>query len=64
MKRAQEASDMQQYEYIACIGQYDKNQLVFVDETSTDCCTTYCRGGWAMCGDHAVKKCFFVHGQR
>ncbi len=53
-KVAQEASDTWCYEYIAHIGQYNKSQLVFVDESSTDCCMTYCSRGWAICGDHAI----------
>ena len=36
--------------FAACIGTYDANQLILVDESAVDCCTTYRGWAWALCG--------------
>jgi len=43
---------------------YLPEQLVFVDESSCDRRTTYRNKAWAIRGQRAVRKAFFVRGQR
>jgi len=51
-------------DYVTRISQYQANQLVFVDESSVDCRTTYHGRAWAIRGVAAQRKAFFVHGKR
>ena len=51
--------------YIYNIGrQFHSRQLVFVDESAADHQTTYRGYAWAICGQRAVRKAFFVRGRR
>ncbi|KAK2463341.1 hypothetical protein APHAL10511_004652 [Amanita phalloides] len=59
---AQERLAEKRLEYHARIGQYDAQQLVFVDESSVDCRTTYHGQVWSICGTKAQRKAFFVRG--
>jgi hypothetical protein len=43
---------------------YQPEQLVFVDESSCDRRTTYRKKAWAIRGQRAIRKAFFVRGQR
>jgi len=43
---------------------YTPDQLVFVDESSCDCRTSYRGRAWAIRGRRAVRKAFFVRGRR
>lgn len=43
---------------------YQPDQLVFVDESSCDHRTTYRNKAWAIRGQRAIRKAFFVRGQR
>jgi len=61
---AMERSLEKRAEYIARIGQYDPKQLVFVDESSVDRRTTYCRRAWSLRGMQAQREAFFIRGQR
>ncbi|KAF9220151.1 hypothetical protein BS17DRAFT_715510, partial [Gyrodon lividus] len=61
---AAERSAQKQLEYIARIGMYEAEQLVFVDKSSVDCRTTYCGRAWSIRGTKAQCKAFFMHGRR
>ena len=50
--------------FAARIGTYNPNQLVFVDESSVDRCTTYHGRAWAIRGQKATQKTFFCQGPR
>ena len=50
--------------FTARIGTYEPNQLVFVDESAVDCCTTYRGRAWAIHGTKATRKAFFCQGKR
>ena len=50
--------------FAACIGTYEANQLVFVDESAVDRRTTYRGRAWAICGRKATRKAFFCRGKR
>jgi hypothetical protein len=49
---------------MAMVALLNPRHLVFVDESACDRRTTYRNRGWAMRGDRAVRKAFFVRGQR
>ncbi|KAJ8588418.1 hypothetical protein M405DRAFT_695360, partial [Rhizopogon salebrosus TDB-379] len=44
--------------------QYTPQQTVFVDESSFDRRTAIHGHAWALRGQRAVRKCFFVRGKR
>src|SRR6266567_5408792 len=44
--------------------QYTPEQTVFVDESSFDRRTAIRGRAWALSGQRAVRKCFFVRGRR
>ena len=50
------------FEYLAQIGTYKAEQLVFVDESSIDQRTTYRGHAWSVRGTKAQCKAFFIHG--
>ena len=50
---AAERSGQKRLEYIARIGMYSPEQLVFVDESSVDCRTTYRGHAWSIRGTKA-----------
>ncbi len=51
--------------YVHTIGtQFSPEQLVFVDESACDRRTTYRGRAWAIEGQRAIRKCFFVRGKR
>ncbi|KIK14598.1 hypothetical protein PISMIDRAFT_116735, partial [Pisolithus microcarpus 441] len=60
---AVECSAQKHLEYIARIGIYEPEQLVFVDESSVDHRTTYCGQAWSIRGTRAKCKAFFAHGR-
>jgi hypothetical protein len=51
-------------DYVVRIGPYAHQQLVFVDESTCDWHTMFRGCAWAVLGQHAVCKAFFVHGKR
>ncbi|KIJ10945.1 hypothetical protein PAXINDRAFT_85266, partial [Paxillus involutus ATCC 200175] len=61
---AVERSAEKRLEYLAQIGMYQADQLVFVDESSVDRQTTYRGHAWLIQGTRAQCKAFFVHGQQ
>jgi transposase len=61
---AAERSGQKRLEYIARIGKYSADQLVFVDESSVDRRTTYRGHAWSIRGTKAQRKAFFVRGRR
>ncbi|KIJ52296.1 hypothetical protein M422DRAFT_89347, partial [Sphaerobolus stellatus SS14] len=64
-KVACEHCAQKQAEYVQCIGSnYLSEQLVFVDESSFNQRTTYRGYGWALTGQRAVRKAFFLQGKR
>jgi hypothetical protein len=64
-KQAMERNADKRTEYLYRIGLlYQPGQLVFVDESSCDRRTTYRNNAWAIRGQRAFRKAFFVRGQR
>jgi hypothetical protein len=64
-KVAIERSALLRAEYIQRVGlQYQAEQLVFVDESACDRRTTYRGRAWAIRGQRAVRKAFFIRGKR
>jgi len=61
---AAERSAQKRLEYIARIGKYNPEHLVFVDESSVDRRTTYRNRAWSIRGTKAQRKAFFVRGRR
>jgi hypothetical protein len=61
---AVERSAQARFEYLARIGTYRADQLVFVDESSVDRRTTYRGRAWLIRGTKAQRKAFFVRGRR
>ncbi|KIM55491.1 hypothetical protein SCLCIDRAFT_134644, partial [Scleroderma citrinum Foug A] len=61
---AAERSTQKHLEYIARIGKYNPEHIVFVDENSVDRQTTYHNQAWSIRGTKAQRKAFFVHGRR
>jgi hypothetical protein len=60
-----ERSAQKRAEYVYKIGlYYTADQLVFVDESSFDRRTTYRGKAWAIQGQRAIRKAFFVRGKR
>jgi len=57
---AAERSAEKRLEYMARIGNYSPEQLVFVDESSVDRRTTYRGRAWSIRGTKAQRKAFFV----
>lgn len=52
-------------EHIERMGtKYTADQLVFVDESSCDRRTSIRNTAWAVRGERAVRKTFFVRGRR
>ena len=43
---------------------FTAEQTVFVDESSFDRRTSLRTRAWALCGERASKRCFFVRGHR
>jgi hypothetical protein len=64
-KAAMERSDSKRFQYMYRIGlNYQPDQLVFVDESSFDRRATYRNNAYALKGQRALRKCFFVRGKR
>jgi hypothetical protein len=64
-KAAMERSDSKRSEYMYRIGlNYQADQFVFVDESSFDRRSTYRDCAYALKGQRALRKCFFVRGKR
>lgn len=61
---AAERSAQKRLEYVTRIGEYQAEQLVFVDESSVDRRTTYRGRAWSIRGTKAQRKAFFVRGRR
>jgi len=64
MAVAAERSAQKRLEYIARIGKYNPEHLVFVDESSVDRWTTYRNRAWSIRGTKAQRKAIFVRGRR
>jgi len=60
---AAERSEELRLRYRSKIGDYDPEQLVFIDKSSVDCWTSYHRCAWSLCGTHAKRKTYFVRGK-
>jgi hypothetical protein len=58
-----ECSSEKQAEFNMCISRYKPEQLVFVDKSSVDRCTTYCGKAWAIKGKKATCGAFFCQGK-
>lgn len=43
---------------------YSPDQLVFVDESAFDRRVPFRGYAWALKGERAVRKCFFIRGKR
>ena len=56
-----ERSAKKHLDYISQISGYQAHQLVFVDESSVDHRTTYHGHAWAIRGQAAQWKAFFIH---
>lgn len=63
-RRALERCDEQRLAYQYAVAEFPSDYLVFVDESSCDRRTTYRGYGWALIGERAIQKAFFVRGQR
>ena len=64
-KAAMERSDSKRCQYMYRIGlNYQPDQFVFVDESSFDRRSTYRDYAYALKGQGALHKCFFVQGKR
>jgi hypothetical protein len=64
-KVAMERSASKRSQYIYRIGlNYQPDQFVFVDESSFDRRSTYRDRAYALKGQRALRKCFFVRGKR
>lgn len=64
-RKAAERSVWKRAKYIYKIGaQFLSEQLVFVDESAADRRTTYRGRAWAIKGQRAQRKAFFVRGKR
>src|SRR6266481_2628994 len=61
---ATERSAEKRANYIMRIGRYSRDQLVFVDESACDRRMTYRGHVWAISGQRAARKAFFVRGKR
>lgn len=61
---AAERSAQKRLEYVARIGEYSAEQLIFVDESSVDRRTTYRGQAWSIRGTKAQCKAFFVRERR
>ena len=59
-----ERSAEKRAKFVAHIGTYKADQLVFVDESAVDQRTTYRGYAWAIRGRKATRKAFFCHGKR
>ena len=51
-------------EFSTRIGQYQPDQIVFVDESSVDRRTPYRGAAWSLKGTRATRKAFFCRGRR
>lgn len=64
-REALERSEVKRATYRHQYGtQYTPEQTVFVDESSFDRRTSIRGRAWALSGQRAVRKCFFVRGRR
>jgi hypothetical protein len=63
-KEARERCEEKRARFVAQIGMYRPDQLVFIDESAFDRRTTYRGRAWALRGKRAVRKCLFVRGRR
>ena len=61
---AAERSAIKRADYVARIGMYSRQQLVFVDESAADHRTTYRGKAWAIRRQRALQKACFVRGRR
>jgi hypothetical protein len=58
-----ERSAEKRLEYNARIGQYEAQQLIFVNESAVDRRTSYRGYAWSIHGTQAQRKAFFVRGR-
>ena len=63
-KKAIERNELLRSAFIAFIGQYRTNQLVFMDESSKDNHTIMCLYGYFKVNLRVSKKIVFIRGKR
>ena len=63
-KAASERNELLRSAFIASIGRYQTNQLVFMDESSKDDRTSTRLYGYSKINSRAIKKVVFVRGKR
>lgn len=63
-REAIERSALKRGQYFERILFYEREQLVFVDESAADRRTTYRGYAWAIRGHQAQRKTYFVRGKR
>jgi hypothetical protein len=59
-----ERNEVKRRNYILRMATYTADQLVFVDESSFDRRAAYCGYAYALKGQRALRKCFFMRGKR
>lgn len=59
-----ERCDHARLNYLYETADFPPDYLAFVDESSCDRRTTYRGHGWAISGQRAFRKAFFVRGKR
>jgi hypothetical protein len=63
-KAAIERDELKRTKYLCEVGQYQADQLVFIDESSFDKRTTHRNYGWSLRGECATMRCHFICGRR
>ena len=64
MKLAIERNHEKRAEFLIRVGEYEANQLVFVDESYVDCRLAARDYGWAPSGQRVMRYTNFTRGER
>jgi hypothetical protein len=64
MKAAMEHNEVKWRDYILRMATYIADQLVFIDKSSFDWRAAYRGYAYALKGQRALQKCFFMQGKR